>query len=515
MGKAKTQNNVVTEVKVVRRLPNYTIKEYSRNGIVVRTLETSTITFSPKAINDIIDQIEEGNRWIKDPAYQVTTCLITVVRGSQYFQYLGKPIIVLSNEEATPATAAHEMGHPIFDYYRNSPKAPNEAALKVVDLYLQLSDTRKIPGSIIFPDRQEQVNLPAGLWFSDPPNWSKNRLSEHPEENADELFASTREAYLLNKTGLQNAIKKFSKHDPKVTGPATGLIALIGALKNNESIGKTLSAMSRQKATEALKKIEQALTLETSVTFNSHGGALLRLTADPDNAHLRSPRLFPAWLSRPFQHFGTKTTEWKTNRSRNQQNDILNKQFEKQRTGEQRLREQRLREQQLREQQVREQRAREQRLGEQGLREQQLRERQLRDQLTREQQMREQRLREQQIREQQMRQQQLRDQQLREERRQQQLREQQLREQKTREQQQAAIRKQNQNMFIYRPQNQFIPKTTYRPPLRTGTNYQGTMFAGLFQPYTPPIAKPVDYLRRTWHENTFGKGWSPWERRGE
>ena len=68
---------------------------------------------------------------------------------------------------------------------------------------------------------------------ADPPQWSGDpkAQSEHPWDDADEMFASAREAFLTNPKGFAAAIARFSKLDAKVKKPAEDLVALLRSLE--------------------------------------------------------------------------------------------------------------------------------------------------------------------------------------------------------------------------------------------------------------------------------------------
>jgi len=51
----------------------------------------------------------------------------------------------------------------------------------------------------------------AGLWIMDPSQWLPGSAMEYPWHDPDEFFASAKEAYRLNRKGLERAVAKLKK----------------------------------------------------------------------------------------------------------------------------------------------------------------------------------------------------------------------------------------------------------------------------------------------------------------
>src|SRR5262245_5757142 len=267
MGKSKTKKTISDSGAVKRQLGEFTVKEFSIRGIIVRVLESSKIKIASKEVIQLIKNIEEGNKWIKDPAFQVKSCFISLTPHNQFVKYLGKPVLLLDHEQFLSGTAIHEIGHAIFDYYQNSKSAPANAALKIAYFFLQLSKTTKAKATLRKRDGNVEVEFPAGLLIADPSQWSKTLFSEHPFENLDEFFASVREAMLVDRSGLDRAVTKLSKTDPSIKGLSSSLLKLVSVLEKNENPKPPPSDKLLNDAVTILKKLDSPLILETNHTL--------------------------------------------------------------------------------------------------------------------------------------------------------------------------------------------------------------------------------------------------------
>jgi hypothetical protein len=103
----------------------------------------------------------------------------------------------------------------------------------VADIYARLRDTKAFT--------HDNETHPAGLWIADPSQWVPGGAKEHPWQDPDEFFASSKEAFQVNRKGFESAIARFKKIDSKVEAPAKELIALLGAfLKEGKLLSKSL-----------------------------------------------------------------------------------------------------------------------------------------------------------------------------------------------------------------------------------------------------------------------------------
>lgn len=192
----------------------FSVSEFEKNGLSVRVLSTDKTRSQLKEISSVIAAIEEGNSWIADKKMQVKDCVITSLPINEFRLYAGRPTLFLDYQKISANKAAHEIGHAIFDYFRTSKR---DAALRIVDAFLKLKQTplRNIP--IRGPLNEKQtLTIPIGILVADPSSWSDTANREHPNDNANEYFASLREGLVRNKPGLKEAIKKIPDKDLQV-----------------------------------------------------------------------------------------------------------------------------------------------------------------------------------------------------------------------------------------------------------------------------------------------------------
>jgi len=179
------------------------------------------------AIPAIAKRISGDNSRIKDPATRVTTCIIAPTT-TRFALWNGKPVLMLDPPDVSLETAAHEMGHGIFNALAQQAESrkPDGARaanfrLAIADIYARLSHTK--------PYTDGDQSHPAGLWIADPSQWSPGSANEHPWSDPDEFFASAKEAFQINRKGFESAIARMNKQDPAVGPPARELLALLAA----------------------------------------------------------------------------------------------------------------------------------------------------------------------------------------------------------------------------------------------------------------------------------------------
>jgi hypothetical protein len=245
---------------VVRRDPDTTKPgagagafRFEREGFVFFDARSDGIRFlvgvpiaderaSRTALPALGQRIAKDNALIKDPAFQVATCIITNT-SSRLALWKGRPTLVINRVEADTETVAHEMGHALFYAleHRAQSKEPDAKPAgnfrgAVADVFNRLSTTKtvtkkvhtRVDGKIVEEERDE----PAGLWVVDPSQWrsGKQPLREHPWDDPDEFFGSAKAAYQIDRAGLEKAIARFKKIDPSVEAPMKDLLALLDAL---------------------------------------------------------------------------------------------------------------------------------------------------------------------------------------------------------------------------------------------------------------------------------------------
>lgn len=210
------------------------------------------------AIPALGKQIAKDNAPVKDPALQVTTCIITNT-SSRLALWKNRPTVLINHIEADAETVAHEMGHAIF-YYLEQRAQTKEADAKpagnfriaVADIYTRLSNTKIVTKKVHNREggaiKEEELDQPAGLWIVDPSQWRSGNqsLREHPWDDPDEFFGSAKAAYQIDRKGLDKAIERFKKIDPSVEAPMKDLLALMDALFTKSQLPST--ALSGQQS---------------------------------------------------------------------------------------------------------------------------------------------------------------------------------------------------------------------------------------------------------------------------
>lgn len=265
-------------------LAGYTIK-----GAVIRLsiLEKDRATVEKNLVG-IADVINEANRAIADPAFQVKICAIANAT-TRFTTYKGQSILSLAPEDANRATARHELGHATFHYLRGMQKTKSSlrgTALQIAEIYVRLAATKPVKGKVRSFDiesgqvKDVEAEHPAGLWIADPPQWKGKPgvRSEHPWDDADELFASAREAFLEDRKGFEASIKRFAKLDSKVSEPANQLLAVLEALSRGKAPDPTKPAPSKRAENDLST---MSWTTPTEDTLDSPMNDTLRWALDP------------------------------------------------------------------------------------------------------------------------------------------------------------------------------------------------------------------------------------------
>lgn len=232
------------------------------------------------ALSALGQRMAKDNGVIKDAALQVMTCIITNT-GSRMALWKNRPTLLINHIEADVETVAHEMGHAVFYYLEqraNSTEADAKPAgqfrVAVADIFNRLSSTKAVKKTVHTRKdgkiEKEEAEEPAGLWIVDPSQWKggKQPLREHPWDDPDEFFGSAKEAYQINRKGLDAAIKRFAKIDPAVEAPMKELIGLMDALFGKADLPTSSLAAGdagrEAEATKALAGVKQPSSVENA-----------------------------------------------------------------------------------------------------------------------------------------------------------------------------------------------------------------------------------------------------------
>lgn len=205
------------------------------------------------AIPAVAKQIAQDNARIEDSASQVKHCIVAATT-TRFAFWNGKPVLALNPADVSVDTAAHEMGHAIFQALKKQGESKGKGAgkargfrLTVADIYARLKDTDD--------HTVGEETQPAGLWIVDPSQWSPGSAMEHPWQDPDEFFASAKEAYQLNRKGLERSIAKLKKVDARVGPPAKELLALLRAFFGKGT--KTSAKLSKERAATAGEELQR------------------------------------------------------------------------------------------------------------------------------------------------------------------------------------------------------------------------------------------------------------------
>lgn len=71
----------------------------------------------------------------------------------------------------------------------------------------------------------EKEPHPVGHWIVSPSQWKPGGDFEHPWDDPDKFFASTKKAYQTDRAALSATIDRFKKIDSKVGTPAKDFLA--------------------------------------------------------------------------------------------------------------------------------------------------------------------------------------------------------------------------------------------------------------------------------------------------
>jgi hypothetical protein len=219
------------------------------------------------AIPAIGKQIAADNAKIKDAAARVAICIIESTT-TRFARWKGTPVLALGPSDADVETAAHEMGHAIFESLRirsesKAKDAPGAGNFRtaLADIFARLSDSKEY--------KEGDEGHPAGLWIADPSQWAPGSKKEHPWDDPDEFFASAKAAFQINRKGFEAAIARMKKIDPKVDAPAKELLALLTAFFGRGELPSKGPPKARTEAAEKeLENVKGVTNVEDTITSN-------------------------------------------------------------------------------------------------------------------------------------------------------------------------------------------------------------------------------------------------------
>ncbi|CAN5464294.1 hypothetical protein BH09MYX1_BH09MYX1_54830 [soil metagenome] len=284
---------------------------YTIDGVTIRvSISVKQRAKVEKNLVAIAAAINAANRAISDERHKVKICAIANA-VTRFTTFKKQPVLSIAPENADVATVRHELGHATFEYLRSIQKTRNplnRTALQITDIFRQLAATKKVKQTErslvvermkVEDHREERA---AGLWLADPPQWSKvrNIKSEHPWDDADEMFASAREAFLTDRKGFEASIARFSKLDSNVRAPAHQLVAILDAMAKGEPADASVPTPSKEAATD-LEKIRHGVPTEETLAASVND--TLRWALDPTTWPFAGltlpPAVIPARLKAP------------------------------------------------------------------------------------------------------------------------------------------------------------------------------------------------------------------------
>ncbi|MFD3930852.1 DUF4157 domain-containing protein [Streptomyces sp. NPDC058614] len=236
------------------------------------------------AVPAIARRIAGDNALIADTAARVGTCIITPT-VTRFARYQGAPVLMLDPSNADSLTAAHEMGHALFDHASRSAESGAAAAsgrahlaLRVADIYARLGRTKQYDPR---GDPDQEGQHPAGHWMVDPSQWSPGKEVEHPWKDPDEFFASAKEAHQTDREALLRTIDRFSRIDANVRAPGAELVRLLDELLGRGTWPRAGVTGTRAETARAeLSRVESASNVESTLAARDRMG--LRWLLQPE-----------------------------------------------------------------------------------------------------------------------------------------------------------------------------------------------------------------------------------------
>lgn len=231
-----------------------------------------------KELAALANRIAADNALIADPKFRIATCFLTDT-GSRLALWKGDPVLMIDHNDPAAETVAHEMGHAFFfalEHRATSKEADAKQAgnfrASVADIFVRLSATKDVTVKVHVKDAGKvvvkELSEPAGLWIVDPSQWKGGKaVVEHPWDDPDEFFGSAKEAYQIDRKGLEKAIERFKKQDPAVEQPMTELLALLDALFGKSQLPASAPTGDRAAAAaQALKSVRSPSNAEDATS---------------------------------------------------------------------------------------------------------------------------------------------------------------------------------------------------------------------------------------------------------
>lgn len=220
----------------------------------------------------------EMNKNLPTTATAQRVALIAIYGDSSNSGYRsagGQGLIVLGRDEfdggTFESTITHEGSHAIFEFHSVrgsadvSARVPDPLALRIADLYVQLSATKPVPEPKAKFDKKSPPPLtleegtdahPAGIVMVMDTLWSG--AGGHPWHGVDEFFASAYAGFLGQRDLLADIIRFYEKHDPVIKPLATELLSLLATVDKPKKYGELKEPKKPKAAQEKLGAVSAA-----------------------------------------------------------------------------------------------------------------------------------------------------------------------------------------------------------------------------------------------------------------
>lgn len=163
-------------------------------------------------------------------------------------------------------SVAHETSHGVFEHHAAAgdtdqyKRVPDNFALSIADLYVQLQNTKdvSIPTKKFDPDivlASSSGGKPAGLVMVMDMLWSGS--GGHPWDGVDEFFASAYGAYIQNQSLLKKIIDRYAAYDPAIKPLKAVLLNLLQMTGDTKKIASLKAPADATGATKVLSYIKQ------------------------------------------------------------------------------------------------------------------------------------------------------------------------------------------------------------------------------------------------------------------
>lgn len=230
-----------------------------------------------KKMRQVAQITAKFNVSIPDSAKKLRVALVAIFGDKSANAYRiahDQGLIILSEEDFNSGsfseTLFHEASHAIFEFHSVAKGAesrkPDPLALRIADLYDQLSDTKAVPEPTAKFDPKKPPPLElsgkergqaAGVVMVTDVLWAGE--GGHPWHGVDEFFASAYGGYRRDPDLLKKIVAHYAKADPKIKGLAKELFALLDVAGDPAKAGKLKEPAKPEAAARRLAAVTPML----------------------------------------------------------------------------------------------------------------------------------------------------------------------------------------------------------------------------------------------------------------